>query len=139
MRRRTRTWSGARCRWQVSPGEWSVRARVERFGEPAVLLLLHERPAHGYDLLDPLATLTGEKRADMGNLYRALRALEDESIVSSEWRDDLPGPSKRVYELTEAGRGLLDQWAEALRDARQEIDGFLERYEQGKEVKDVRA
>jgi PadR family transcriptional regulator, regulatory protein PadR len=123
----------------VRPGEWSVRARVERFGEPAVLLLLHERPAHGYDLLDPLATLTGEKRADMGNLYRALRALEDESIVSSEWRDDLPGPSKRVYELTEAGRGLLDQWAEALRQARQGIDGFLERYEQGKEVKDVRA
>lgn len=104
-----------------------------------MLLLLHERPAHGYDLLDPLATLTGEKRADMGNLYRALRALEDESIVSSEWRDDLPGPSKRVYELTEAGRGLLDQWVKALGEARRQIDELLERYEQGKEVKDVRA
>ncbi len=75
----------------------------------------------------------------MGNLYRALRALEDESIVSSEWRDDLPGPSKRVYELTEAGRGLLGQWATALHQARRQIDEFLERYEQGKEVKDVRA
>jgi PadR family transcriptional regulator, regulatory protein PadR len=139
MHKSRRRWGGARCRWEVSPGEWSVRARIERFGEPAVLLFLHERPAHGYDLLDPLASLTGERRADMGNLYRALRALEDERIVSSEWRDDLPGPSKRVYELTEAGRGLLDQWAKALREVRQEIDEFLERYEQAKEVEDVRA
>ncbi len=75
----------------------------------------------------------------MGNLYRALRALEDESLVSSEWRDDVPGPSKRVYELTEAGRGLLDQWATALQDAQKQIEDFLGRYEQRKEVKDVRA
>ena len=140
MRRSSRRhWGGARCRWQVSPGEWSVRARIERFGEPAVLLLLHESPAHGYDLLDSLGALTGEKRADMGNLYRTLRALENESIVSSEWRDDLPGPSKRVYELTEAGRRLLDQWANALGEARGRIDELLRRYEQGKEVEDVRA
>jgi PadR family transcriptional regulator PadR len=104
-----------------------------------VLLLLREQPAHGYDLLDPLATLTREERVDMGNLYRVLRALEDENIVSSEWRDDLPGPSKRVYELTGPGRGLLDQWVTALGDARGQIDEFLERYEQGKEVEDVRA
>jgi PadR family transcriptional regulator, regulatory protein PadR len=134
---RGRPW-GARCRWQIHPGEWAVRARVERFTEPAVLLLLQERPAHGYDLLDHLTVLTGEERVDMGNLYRVLRALEGEEIVSSEWRDDLPGPSKRVYELTGTGRGLLDQWASALRDARGQIDGFLARYEQEKEVKDVR-
>jgi PadR family transcriptional regulator PadR len=140
MRRRGgRPWRGARCRWQVRPGEWSVRARVERFTEPSVLLLLREQPAHGYDLLDQLAVLTREERVDMGNLYRVLRALEDEDIVSSEWRDDLPGPSKRVYELTGAGRGLLDQWVSALGDARDQIDEFLERYEQGKEVEDVRA
>ena len=33
-------------------GHWRVRSRVERFAEPAVLLLLQERPAHGYDLLE---------------------------------------------------------------------------------------
>src|SRR5437870_430394 len=81
-------------------GRWAVRARVERFGEPALLQLLRERPAHGYELLDELPALTGEERVDMGNLYRILRALEEEGIVRSEWRDDLPGPSKRTYELT---------------------------------------
>jgi PadR family transcriptional regulator PadR len=123
----------------MGPREWGVRARIERFSEPVVLLLLRERATHGYELLDPLAGMTGEERVDMGNLYRALRALEDEGIVRSEWRDDLSGPSKRVYELTDAGSGLLDKWAGALHDARGQIDDFLGRYERRKEVKDVRA
>ena len=139
MRRRApRRWGGARCRWEVAPGEWRVRARLERFSEPAVLLLLHERPAHGYELLEDLAPLIGEARVDMGNLYRVLRALEDEGIVSSEWRDDLPGPSKRVYALTDAGRALLEQWASSLRDAQSQIEDFLTRYERRKEVNHVR-
>ena len=70
-------------------GHWSVHARVERFAEPALLLLLRERPAHGYDLLERLPELTGEQRVEMGNLYRLLRALEEEGLVSSEW-DALP-------------------------------------------------
>ena len=36
----------ARCRTR-GPHGWAVRARVERFEEPALLLLLRERPAHG--------------------------------------------------------------------------------------------
>ena len=59
----------------VRPGHWGVRARVERFSEPALLLLLRERAAHGYELLEALPELTGEARVDMGNLYRVLRAL----------------------------------------------------------------
>ena len=100
---------------------------MERFAEPAVLLLLRERPVHGYELLEQLPELTGE-RVDMGNLYRFLRLLEAEGIVRSEWDDDAPGPSKRVYELTGEGRGLLDEWASALRDAQTRIDGFLTRH-----------
>ena len=122
---------GARARRRVGPGEWSVRARVERFGEPALLLLLSERPAHGYELLEQLPELTGEQRIDMGNLYRVLRALEEDGIVTSEWHDDAPGPSKRIYELTEEGRGLLATWAEALRTNQGLISSFLDRYEKG--------
>ena len=91
------------------------------------MLLLRERPAHGYDLLEQLPELTGE-RVDMGNLYRFLRLLEAEGLVRSEWDDEAPGPSKRIYELTDEGRALLDHWAGALRDAQERIDGFLTRY-----------
>jgi PadR family transcriptional regulator, regulatory protein PadR len=113
----------------MGPGRWGVRARVERFSEPAVLLLLLERPAHGYELLDALPPLTGETRVDMGNLYRVLRALEEDGLVRSEWEADAPGPARRTYELTADGRRLLDEWASALRRSRARIDAFLERYE----------
>jgi PadR family transcriptional regulator, regulatory protein PadR len=117
----------SRVRRRVGPGDFEVRARVERFAEPAVLLLLRERPVHGYELLEQLPEVTGE-RVDMGNLYRFLRMLETDGIVRSEWDDKASGPSKRVYELTDEGRALLDQWASALRDSQTRLGGFLTRY-----------
>jgi poly-beta-hydroxybutyrate-responsive repressor len=113
----------------LRPGHWGVRARVERFSEPALLLLLRERPAHGYELLEQLPALTGEARVDMGNLYRVLRALEEDGLVTSRWEAGEPGPAKRTYELTAAGRRLLDEWANALRRSRDRIDTFLDRFE----------
>jgi poly-beta-hydroxybutyrate-responsive repressor len=94
------------------------------------LLLLREHPAHGYDLLERLPELTGEARVEMGNLYRLLRALEDEELVSSEWDASSPGPAKRRYSLTPAGERLLDHWAEALRRSQERTARFLARYEE---------
>ena len=124
---------GPRSRRRLRSGRWGVNARVERFSEPAVLLLLRERAAHGYELLEHLGGLTGEMRVDMGNLYRVLRALELDGIVTSDWSD-----GKRTYELTESGSALLDQWASSLREAQGVIARFLDRYDQGKEVTDAR-
>src|SRR5919202_5023682 len=125
MRRgRRHPYGRSRTRRRSPAGDRSVRARVERFGEPALLLLLRERPAHGYELLERLPELLPDERVDMGNLYRILRALEEEGLVSSEWRADLPGPAKRTYELTDQGRRLLDRWAEALGRAQETIDSF---------------
>jgi PadR family transcriptional regulator PadR len=126
MRRHRRR---ARVRRRIGPGEYAVRARVERFGEPAVLLLLRERSAYGYELLEQMPELTGE-RVDMGNLYRFLRLLEAEGIVRSEWDDEQRGPSKRIYELTDEGHALLAEWAGALRDAQERIDRFLTSYKE---------
>jgi len=120
---------GPRTRRRVGPGRWAVRARVERFAEPSLLLLLRERPRHGYELIELLPELVGGERVDVGNLYRILRALEDEGLVVSEWRADLPGPARRTYELTPAGLRVLDQWVEALRRAQDGIQTFLDRYE----------
>ena len=113
----------------VRPGHWGVRARVERFSEPALLLLLRERPTHGYELLEALPSVTGEARVDMGNLYRVLRGLEEDGLVTSHWEAGEPGPAKRIYVLTVAGRRLLVEWAGALQGSRERIDTFLDRYE----------
>lgn len=88
---------------------------------------------HGYELLERLPEVAGaEARIDVGNVYRVLRSLEEEGIVNSEWSADLPGPAKRTYELTPAGRRLLDRWAEALQGTQGVIQTFLDRYEEGR-------
>ena len=120
---------GARCRGGSAPAGWTVTARVERFTEPAVLLLLREGPMHGYQLLDRLPGLPAhDGRIDLGNLYRLLRALEADDLVRSEWQTE-PGPSRRVYRLTASAAGLLEGWARSLRDMRSGIDQFLTLYD----------
>ena len=110
---------------------WHGRGgRIERFQVAALLLLLRERRSHGYDLLERLPELTGEERIDVGNLYRALRALEEQGLVSSEWDDSVSGPAKRTYELTDAGGEALDRWAASLAETRARIDSFLQRHDE---------
>jgi PadR family transcriptional regulator PadR len=103
--------------------------RGVRFLEPGLLALLRERPTHGYELIAELPTLVGTERVDVGNVYRALRGMEERGLVTSEWLDDLPGPAKRTYEITDEGRRALERWAQWLREARDRIDQLIERIE----------
>jgi hypothetical protein len=80
---------GSRSRRQIGPGKWDVRARVERFHEPSLLLLLKERPRHGYELIELLPELSGGHRVDVGNLYRFLRGRPDPSPDGAAARDRL--------------------------------------------------
>jgi len=116
----------SRNRRRRDDGSWAVRARVERFAEPALLRLLAERPTHGYELLDRLPAFLGEERVDVGNVYRALRALEEEGLVVSEWDAELPGPARRTYTLTEDGHAALAAWLESLATLRDGLATFLE-------------
>jgi poly-beta-hydroxybutyrate-responsive repressor len=120
----------SRNRREVAPGEWEVTARVERFVEPALLLALRAGRSHGYELAERLADVIGVESIDYGNLYRLLRSLEQEGIVSSEWDDETDGRSKREYELTESGELLLGAWVESLRQADERIAAFLRRYDE---------
>ena len=120
-----------RNRRRLEDGTWDVRARVERFGEPGLLVLLADGPTHGYELLDRLPDVVGHERVDVGNVYRALRALEDEGLVVSEWRGDLPGPAKRTYTLTSEGESVLASWLDSLEALRDELTRFIERGRKG--------
>jgi len=126
-RRRQRT----RNRRRLDDGSWEVRARVERFGEPGLLVLLAHGPTHGYELLERLPEVVGQERVDVGNVYRELRALEDDGLVVSEWRGDLPGPAKRTYTLTAAGESVLTSWIDSLEALREELNEFVERARKG--------
>ena len=109
------------------PTEPVAPALPRNFLRPCLLLLLRERPSHGYDLLERLGPL-GFGRDDPGGLYRALRALERERLVHSAWEDSDSGPDRRIYELTRAGREELHRAAKALAAGRRTLDAFLSRY-----------
>ncbi|MET0762077.1 MAG: PadR family transcriptional regulator [Thermoleophilaceae bacterium] len=103
---------------------------MERLIEAAVLLLLRDGPRHGYDLLERIPELVGEDAdVDLGNLYRLLRGLEADGVVSSRWHVDAPGPARRMYTLTPSGARLLDAWATALRSTESVVGTFLGRYD----------
>ncbi len=96
--------------------------------KPCLLLLLAEGPSHGYELLEQVRRL-GIKGAEPGGLYRYLRAMEKEEIVSSWWEPSQAGPARRTYVLTDSGRAALNESVQSLRDVRQILVGLLDRYD----------
>ncbi len=98
------------------------------FLRPCLLLLLAERPAHGYDLREQVADL-GLEQVDPGGLYRTLRAMEQEGLVHSWWEPSGSGPARRSYALTEEGQDWLHAWAGSLREVRRLLSRYLDRYE----------
>ena len=102
-------------------------ALPKKFVRPALMLLLLEQPAHGYELLERLQHL-GFRRADPGGLYRNLRSLEDDGLVHSSWQQSTAGPDRRIYELTRAGREDLHAHAKAIAATSQTLQVFLSRY-----------
>lgn len=95
---------------------------------PCLLLLIAEEPSHGYDLMERLDML-GMGATDPGGLYRALRTMEKDRLVRSEWETSTSGPARRTYALTEEGLDWLHAWAGALRESRRLLARFLDRYE----------
>ncbi len=79
--------------------------------EAALLTALGGQSAHGYDLRHTVAELTGGlAQVDSGSIYRLLRRMEGEGLVSSAWADGDFGPQRREYRLTESGYQSLLSW-----------------------------
>lgn len=70
--------------------------------QPFLLLLIYQRPGHGYDLIDRL-TAMGVADVEPGHAYRVLRGLERERLLTSSWVPSDAGPARRRYELTQEG------------------------------------
>ncbi|MGH2920033.1 MAG: helix-turn-helix transcriptional regulator [Solirubrobacteraceae bacterium] len=106
----------------------------KNFLRPCLLLLLHESPAHGYELRERLRPL-GFNRDDPGRLYRALRSLEAAGLVRSAWQSSSGGPDRRTYQLTRAGEERLYDAAAELRSMYTILDSFLARCDESVDAK----
>ena len=95
---------------------------------PYVLLAISAQRAHGYHIEQYLRSL-GLAQVEMTRLYRTLRQLEQQGLVTSAWEAGEGGPARRVYQLTDAGRGWLQTGATMLEGYRSAIDAFFGRYQ----------
>ncbi len=102
--------------------------RMRGFLQPRLLLLLLQKPAHGYELLERLNE-DDMPGADSGLLYRTLRQLEGEGYLRSTWDTEGQGPARRLYEVTPEGVEYLHAWAGRVRQMRRRLGRFLTEYE----------
>lgn len=106
--------------------------RIEGFWVPCLLLLLREKPAHGYELMEKLALLPFvDVLPDPGVVYRHLRRLEEEGMVAAQLEPGSGGPARKVYSLTPEGESFLSAWAVSIRRRKETLEGFLEAYDKG--------
>ena len=90
-----------RGQWGGGPG-WGRGRRAARGDiRAAILVLLNERPSHGYQIIQELESRSGGAwRVSPGSVYPTLQQLEDEGLV----RTVASETDRRVYELTDTGR-----------------------------------
>jgi DNA-binding PadR family transcriptional regulator len=114
--------------------------RIRRFVEPAVLLLLHHAPSHGYALLEGLREMGMEEYPmDASAIYRILYDLEAMGMVTSqESSEGSAGPPRRIYALTPQGDAHLNAWVEDLRLTDRMLHRFFQAYDAiGHEEQDI--
>ena len=98
------------------------RRRFFRQGEVriALLSLLDDEPAHGYELMKKLEERSGGMyRASAGTVYPVLQQLEDEGLVEIVEAD-----GKKVYHLTTAGSDEILVHREEIEEIWQRAHGW---------------
>ena len=82
---------------------------------PLVLSVLAEGDSYGYALIQRVRELSGGKiEWSEGMLYPVLHWLEEQSLVTAEWREADTGRRRKYYRLRQEGRKALtsekQQW-----------------------------
>ena len=96
-----------------------------------VLLLLAERPAHGYALFKEMCDMgVYDDGVDPSAVYTPLKALEVEGFVTAELVDEGSGPPRKVFRITVDVRRALEDFVEGhLLVMASDIEYFHRRYE----------
>jgi len=99
------------------------------FIKPRILLQIARKPMYGYELLESLSEMVHPGPPDPGGLYRILRTMEQDGMLTSKWQTNDNGPAKRIYQLTEKGYLHLQNWIATLAETREWLDQFLKDYQ----------
>lgn len=81
--------------------------------EHALLGFVYERPSHGYDIYQQLATSDGlwqVWRIKQSQLYALLSKLEKASYLTATLQEQDARPPRKIYALTESGCIVYQKW-----------------------------
>jgi poly-beta-hydroxybutyrate-responsive repressor len=95
--------------------------------QPFLLLALEQWQSHGYELIRRMSAF-GFETLDRGSVYRTLRQLEKDGLVTSGWDTSKDGPARRLYSLTDSGRIYLEACAASLRGYQMMLNHFFSLY-----------
>jgi DNA-binding PadR family transcriptional regulator len=93
---------GPRGRRRGGPGRRGRRGDVRA----AILVLLAERPMHGYEMIQEIAERSQDLwRPSPGSVYPTLQLLVDEGLIAGSETEG----SKKLFELTDAGKAAAEK------------------------------
>jgi len=118
-------WGGHRVTRAIHTEPWG-RGGGPKVGRgdvrAAILLLLADRPMHGYQIIQEIGEWSGGLwRPSPGSVYPALQLLEDEGLVRAEQESE-----RRVFHLTDAGRAYVETHRAELVAARDAVTGNVD-------------
>ena len=102
---------------------------LDKLIQPAILAVLAEGPAHGFQLLEVLQTsdMVAGNRLDPTGLYRTLKRMEEAGLLVTRWEIEGAKPPKRIFRLTGEGEGCLATWRNTLVQYRANLDAIVAR------------
>ena len=75
-----------------------------------ILKSIATEPRHGWAIAKRIEVVSGDVlQIKQGSLYPALHRLEQQGLISAEWRRNETGREAKFYTLTRAGRAQLNQ------------------------------
>jgi len=114
--------------WGIKEGGQNRKKRTPlmvALVEPALLVLIHHKPQHGYSLHLALKEL-GIRPIHPSVIYRILKQMEALEWIRSDWDTESgQGPPRKIFSLTELGEESLRTWQEELVKAQDNIERLL--------------
>ncbi|MHB1711398.1 MAG: PadR family transcriptional regulator [Acidimicrobiales bacterium] len=110
------------------PGRAGSGRGVNRYTEACLLLLLAERPGHGYELAERLVEVLPlpELAPDLSSVYRVITELEGQGAIRSSWTAG-SGGGRKFCQLTDDGWALLRFWEQRFRAEQKGLVRFFDR------------
>lgn len=113
----------------MKPKHDQFHGKRERYIQPSLLFGLYVNPSYGYELIQKIQKYGFmETKVPPGMIYRHLRRLEEDGLVSSEWETTGTGPAKRTYQITPDGKEVLRIWVEYMEGQARKLDAFVNKY-----------